>query len=60
MSRQVRVISDGFNVVIDVRINVWACLLVIRSTLYDMKKMWNNTTRCTPLPVIIEIEPPRV
>ena len=60
MSGQVCMITNRFYVVIDIRIDVWPSLLVIRSALHDMKKMRDDTTRCTPLPVVIEIKSPRI
>ena len=58
MSRQVSVVADRLNVVVDVWVDVRLALLVIDATLHDMKQMRNYTARGEALAVVVKIESP--
>jgi hypothetical protein len=53
-------VSDGLDVVIDVRVHVLPALLVIDATLNDMKEVRNYATGGKPLAHVIEVKTPRV
>ena len=58
VSRQVSVVADRLNVVVDVWVDVWLALLVIDAALHDMKQMRDHTAGGEALAVVVEIESP--
>ena len=60
MSRLVGVVSNRFNIIINKTVHVLLALLVINSSLNNMKQMGNYAAGGKTLPMVIEIKPPRV
>ena len=58
MSRQVGVIANCLDVVVDIWVHVRTTLLVINTSLHDVKQMRNHTARGESLTAIVKIETP--
>ena len=60
MSRQVSVITNRLDVVVNVRIDVRAALLVINAALHNVEQMRDHAARRESLTVIVKVKAPRV
>ena len=60
MRRQVGMVTNRFDVVVDMRVHVGAALFGVNATLDHMKQVWDHTTCCESLSLIIEVESPWV
>ena len=60
IAKEVKVVGNGCDIAIGVRIEVLARLTLITSALNDVIQMRNHAGRNERLPVIVEIDTPRV
>ena len=60
VSRKMRVVADRLDVVVDVRIHVWAALLVIDAALNDVEQVRDHAAGGESLAVVVEVESPGV
>ena len=60
VSGQVLVISDGLDVVVDMRVQMGEALFVVDAALDDMKEVGNHAHGCESLPMIVKIESPGI
>ena len=51
---------DCFDVIVNVWIDVWAALFGVHPTLHNVLEMWDHAACDEALPLIIEIEAPRI
>src|SRR5262245_50991974 len=56
----VHVVSNGLDVVVDVRVDVLARLAFVSPALHDLVQVLDHARRHKRMPVVVEVQPPRI
>lgn len=54
------VITDRFDIVVDMRVHMREALFRVRTALNDVKQVRDDATCCEGLAMLVEIEAPRI